>query len=162
MAAIRSRIRRTTRSGSGFDVDYEVRALFHNLYNRRNLSVVDQAYAQTVRWNGPTNRQGYGRSEVKGMARNLLSTFPDLGLGVDEVYWMGNDTDGYAISVRWSATGTHRGYGLYGNPTGRRVYLWGISQLYVVGGRIVEEWMLFNEFDVMAQLWRDEAPSLFG
>ena len=146
----------------GFDVDYEVRALFHNVYNRRNLSAIDQAYAPTVRWNAATNRSGYGRAEVKGMARNLLSTFPDLGLGVDEVYWMGNDTDGYSVSVRWSASGTHRGYGLYGKPTGRRVFLWGLSQLYFVGGKIVEDWMLFNEFDVMAQLWRDDAPSLFG
>ena len=35
--------------------------------------------------------------------------------------------------MRWTALGTHRGYGLYGIPTGRRVHLWGISQLYFVG-----------------------------
>jgi predicted ester cyclase len=150
-------------SGSGsFDVDYEVRALFHNVYNRKNLAAIDKAYAQTVRWNGPTNRTGYGRSEVKGMARMLMSTFPDLGLHVDEVYWMGNDTDGYAVSVRWTAAGSHRGYGLYGKPTGRRISMWGISQLYFQHGKIVEDWMLFNELDVMAQILRDDAPTLLG
>ena len=55
------------------------------------------------------------------------------------------------------ATGTHRGYGLYGAATGRRVHLWGVSQLYFAGGRIVEEWMLFNEFDVLGQLLREAA-----
>jgi hypothetical protein len=49
---------------------------------------------------------------------------------------------------------------LYGKPTGRRVFLWGISQLYVRDRRIVEDWMLFNEFEVLAQLLRDDAPGL--
>lgn len=153
---------RTTGPNDTLDVDYEVRALFHNVYNRKNLAAIDQAYAQNVRWNAATNRSGYGRSEVKAMARMLMSTFPDLGLHVDEVYWMGNDTDGYAVSVRWSASGTHRGYGLYGKPTGRRVFLWGLSQLYFQHGRIVEDWMLFNEIDVMAQILKDEATDLLA
>lgn len=135
-----------------FDVEHAVRALFHDLYNRRDFSAVDRTYAQGVRWHGTSNREGRGRSVVKGMARNLLATFPDLGLTVDEVYWMGNDDEGYSVSVRWSAAGTHRGLGLYGDPSGKRVFLWGISQLYFKAGRIVEDWSLFNEFDVLAQI----------
>jgi predicted ester cyclase len=146
----------TSRMRSGFDVEHVVRGLFHETYNRRNLSAIDRVYAPNVRWHGASNREGYGRTEVRAMARGLLATFPDLGLHVDEVYWMGNEEDGYSASVRWTALGTHRGYGLYGTPTGRRVHLWGISQLYFVGDRIVEDWMVFNEFDVLAQLLREE------
>ena len=147
--------------GNGFDVDHFVRALLHDTYNRRDLSAVDRAYAPNVRWYGTTNRSGYGRSDVKAMARSLLSTFPDLGLHVDEVYWMGNEREGFRVSVRWTALGTHRGWSLYGEPTGRRVHVWALQQLYIQGGRIVEDWMLFNEFDVLAQLLKDEPePSL--
>ncbi|TDD01206.1 hypothetical protein E1181_25750 [Saccharopolyspora terrae] len=146
---------------AGFDVEGSVRALWHNVFNRRDLSAIDRFYAENVRWHGTTNRTGYGRSDVRAMARSLLATFPDLGVQVDEVYWMGNDTDGYSISVRWSGAGTHRGFGLYGKPTGRRAHLWGMSQLYVMHGRIVEEWSLFNEFDVIAQLVsEDGGPEL--
>lgn len=143
-------------SREGFDVEHTVRALFHETFNRRDLSAIDRVYASNVRWYGATNRAGYGRAKVRSMARNLLATFPDLGLHVDEVYWMGNEAEGFRVSVRWTAVGTHRGYALYGAPTGRRVHLWGISQLYFQGGRIVEDWMLFNEFDVLAQLLRDD------
>jgi len=94
------------------------------------------------------------------MARGLLATFPDLGLYVDEVYWMGNDDEGYRVSVRWSAAGTHRGWSLYGEPTGRRVHLWGLQQLYIEHGQIVEDWMLFNEFEVLAQLLKDDPTPL--
>ncbi|MGH3260930.1 MAG: ester cyclase, partial [Trebonia sp.] len=147
-------------SGTTDDIDGLVQALYHNVYNRRDLSAIDRLYASNVRWHGASDREGYGRADVRAMARGLMSTFPDLGLHVDEVYWMGNATDGFAVSVRWTALGTHRGCGLYGQPTGRRVHLWGLSQLYIVQGRIVEEWALFNEFDVLAQLLRDDPPAL--
>jgi predicted ester cyclase len=146
----------------GFDVEHAVRGLFHDVFNRRDLSAIDRLYATTARWHGTTNREGYGRQAVRAMARALLATFPDLGLHVDEVYWMGNEADGFRVSVRWTATGTHRGHALYGEPTGRRVHLWGLSQLYFEGGQIVEDWMLFNEFDVMAQLLREEPLDLLS
>ncbi len=152
----------TASSSDGFDVEHFVRALWHNVYNRRDLSAVDRAYASTVRWKGTSNRSGYGRHDVKGQACALMAAFPDLGMHVDEVYWMGNDVQGYRVSVRWTALGTHRGYGLYGAPTGRRTRLWGISQLYVSGGRITEEWACFNEFDVLAQLLSDEPASMLS
>lgn len=146
----------------GFDVEHFVRAVWHNLYNRRDLSTVDKAYTSTVRWKGASNRLGYGRQDVKGMARALLATFPDLGMAVDEVYWMGNDTDGYRVSVRWTAQGTHRGYALYGQPTDRRVHLWGIDQLYITAGQITDAWNCFNEFDVLAQILSDEPAGMLG
>ncbi len=144
------------------DVEHFVRALWHNVYNRRDLSAVDKAYTPTVRWKGTSNRLGYGRQDVKGMARALLATFPDLGMQVDEVYWMGNAADGFRVSVRWTAQGSHRGYGLYGAPSGRRVHLWGINQLYLSDGQITEDWMMFNEFDVMAQILSDEPAGMFS
>jgi predicted ester cyclase len=147
--------------GDRFDLDHAVRALFHDVWNRRDLSAVDRAYAANVRWRGTSDRSGYGRADVKGQARALLATFPDLGLRVDEIYWMGNDAEGYRASVRWSAAGTHRGYALYGDPTGRRAFLWGISQLYFTNGLITEEWSMFNEFDVLAQLLSAEPRAMF-
>ena len=81
-----------------------------------------------------------------------MAMFPDLSMQIDDLYWMGNDTDGYRVSVRWSIVGTHRGYGVYGPPTGCPIYMWGISQHYIQNERIVEEWTLFNEFVVLQQI----------
>ncbi|HLI59010.1 MAG TPA: ester cyclase [Solirubrobacteraceae bacterium] len=142
------------------DLDALLRAYYHNLYNLRDLSAVDRLYSAGTRWHGPSDREGHGRQAPKAMARNLLATFPDLGVAVDEVYWMGSAGEGYAASVRWTGAGTHLGHSLYGEPTGRRVHLWGISQLYLRDGEVVEEYGLFNEFDVLAQLLRDEPAAL--
>ena len=125
-------------------------------WNWRNLSTIDRAYAPNVRWMGPTDRRLQGRGDLKSFVLSMLATFPDLAVSVDDVYWMGNEADGYLVSVRWSALGTHRGHGVYGAPTGRRVALWGISQHRIEQGRIAQEWTLFNEFEVLQQILRDE------
>ena len=139
-----------------FDPDAFLRHLMHYTWNWRNLNKVDAAYAPNVRVHGPTGREYYGTGEYKSFLLSLLAMFPDLAVQVDDVYYQGNDRDGYLTSTRWTALGTHRGYGIYGEPTGRRVQIWGITQNRIVQGRIQEEWLLFNEFDVMQQIYRDE------
>ena len=42
----------------GFDVEHFVRALFHDTYNRRDLSAIDRAYAPNVRWHGGVAARG--------------------------------------------------------------------------------------------------------
>ncbi len=132
----------------------------HDTFNRRDLSAIDRAYAPNVRWYGTTNRIGYGRAEVRAMARSLLATFPDLGVHVDEVYWMGNDDEGYRVSVRWAAHGNPSRLVAVRRADRRRVHIWGLEQLYIQHGQIVEDWMLFNEFEVIAQLLKDDPTPL--
>lgn len=143
-------------SAEHFEPEAFIRHLYHYLWNWRDISRVDQAYAPGLRYYGPSGREYYGRGEYKSFILSLIATFPDMSLNVDDVYYMGNEQDGYLTSVRWSAVGTHRGHGLYGAPTGRRVHLWGICQQRIVNGTIHEEWMMFNEFEVMQQIYRDD------
>ena len=81
--------------------------------------------------------------------------FPDAALQIDDIYWMGNDAEGYKAAARWSLQGTHRGNGIYGAPSGRCVTMWGITQQEIRNGRVQREWMLFNEFAVLQQIYRD-------
>ena len=84
----------------------------------------------------------------------MIAMFPDLHLAVDDVYWMGNAKDGYTVSVRWSAQGSHRGYGPYGEPTGRPISLWGINHWIIESDVVQKEWMMFNEFGILMQIHR--------
>ncbi len=142
--------------GPAYGVEDLLRQSQHEIWNWRNLNVIDRAYAPTLRHHGSTGREIVGRGDYASFVLSMIAMFPDLALTVDDMYAMGNDEDGYLASYRWSAVGTHRGFGIYGPPTDRRVHLWGITQSRVVGGRVVEEWMLFNEFEVMQQLYRDD------
>lgn len=137
---------------SGFDVDAFARDNFDRLWNKRDYALLDEAYADDFRFHGPTNRTLKGVTSYAEFLRSLTAAFPDIHLQVDEVYWMGNDADGYLTSERWSAVATHGGDGLYGTATGGAVQIWGITQHRIVDGRIVNEWMLFNELDLLMQI----------
>ncbi len=139
----------------GFDVDAFARTTLDALWNRRDFDVLASVYADNFNFAGPTDRAFTGARPYRDLLVSLHQAFPDLELQVDEVYWMGNEREGYLTSERWSAEGTHTGSGLYGEPTGKPAQVWGITQHHIVGGRIVSEWMLFNELDLMMQLAGD-------
>ena len=142
-------------NASVFDVEEFLRRSYHNIWNRRMLNDVRQAYHPALQFTGSTGRAFSGRGDYQAYILSILAMFPDLALRIDDIYWMGNDAEGYLAAVRWSMQGSHRGNGIYGPPTGRPIKLWGISQHQIVAGQIAAEWMLFNEFAVMQQIFRD-------
>lgn len=138
-----------------FDPGDFLRRVYHYVWNWRMFGKVRDAYAPNMRFFGPSDRQGYGRGEYQAFVISLISMFPDLMVTIDDQYWMGNEREGFTTSTRWSMVGTHTGPGVYGKPTGRRVYIWGITQHVIKEGKITEEWMMFNEFEVLAQILRE-------
>ena len=96
----------------GSDVEAFLRWTYHYVWNWRNIGHVDRTHAPTLRFHGPTGREYYGRGEYKSFLLSMLAMFPDLAFQVDDLYWMGNQPEGYLTSMRWSATGTHRGFGI--------------------------------------------------
>ena len=78
---------------------------------------------------------------------------PDLSLTVEDVA-AGDD----AAAVRWRARGTHEA-DLFGiPPTGRELAIRGISFFRFSDGRIAEDWVEENTFDVLQQLGVVPAP----
>ena len=63
---------------------------------------------------------------------------------------------GAALAIGY---GVARGDDTDPDDTNRPVHIWGITQHKIVAGRIVEEWMLFNELDLMMQLSKTVARS---
>ena len=134
-----------------FDPDKFARDIHDNIWNG-DLSALKDCYADKVNFEGTTNRLFEGREAYKTYVETIRAAFPDLNLQVDEVYWMGNERDGWLISARWSAEGTHLGDGIYKKPTRQSCQLWGITQWRVSSAVIEAEWQLFNEFDLIMQI----------
>ena len=137
---------------TGFDPDGFVRDLLNRIWNDRDFAALTDSYGPDFAFEGPTNRRSSGPEAYRAFLGTIFEAFPDIALGVDEVYWMGNETEGFLVSARWSAGATHRGAGLYGDPSGREVQVWGITQYEIRAGRVTREWMLFNELDLMMQI----------
>ncbi|MEH6587946.1 MAG: ester cyclase [Halioglobus sp.] len=137
---------------TGFDVDAFARSNWHLLWNEHDFSALERNYIKDFSFSGTTDRVFKGADSYAAMVSEIRQCFPDLQVQIDEVYWMGNENDGYLSSERWSGTATHSGEGKYGAPTGAEIQIWGISQHRIVSGLIEHEWMLFNELELMMQL----------
>jgi predicted ester cyclase len=145
--------------GDGFDVEDFVRRSIHEIWNWRLLNKVDDYYASNVLSNTSTNKVLYGRGDLKSHILSLLAAFPDAAMSVDHICRLGNEQDGYRVATRWTLQGTHQGPGIYGDPTGKRIRLMGITHQLIQSGKVVREWTAFDEFALLKQIYAPEAEA---
>ncbi|GAC1628561.1 MAG: ester cyclase [Chloroflexota bacterium] len=134
-----------------FDVEDFVRLAFDEIWNWRLLNKIPGYYAANTPFHAPSDRQLYGQGAIRAFVLAILAAFPDGMIEIDDLYWNGNEKEGYRVAIRWTFMGTHRGLGIYGKATGRPIRLIGSTQQRIKDGKIVEEWTFFNE---LALLWK--------
>jgi predicted ester cyclase len=137
----------------GFDLDDFLRRNLHEIWNRRMFNVIRDVYYENCIFHGPAQRELYGRGDYTAFVLSLLAAFPDARFAIDQLYWNEEAPGEYRTSMRWSLIGTHEGHGIYGEPTGSRFRLWGLTQHVIVDGRFVEEWTVFNELALLKRLY---------
>lgn len=142
--------------GDGFDVEDFVRRSAHEIWNWRLLNKVDDDYVPNYDCYTSTERRLYGRGDFKAYILAMLAAFPDARLTSDHICWLGNEQDGYRVAHRWTLQGTHEGPSAYGEPTGRRIRLLGITHYLVKDGKFVKESTVFDEFALLKQLYAPE------
>ena len=102
-----------------------------------------------------------GAEEIKGVEnvtaylQGYLTAFPDMKLTIEDIF-----SHGDKVFSRVRAEGTNTGELMGMPPTGRRVDLrWIMNEARVANGRIVEEWEVLDELEMMRQLGLAEAPA---
>ena len=130
----------------------EILRWLHEAYNKRMLGVIARVYAPTVMYHGPNMRELYGQAAVLAQTLKLIGTLPDCAFLPQHICSVPCEEGGEKIAVRWVLEGHHLGWGLLGEPTGHRVLLMGVSHYHVVGGLIVEQWEVYDEMAMLAQL----------
>ncbi|MDX1522663.1 MAG: ester cyclase [Anaerolineae bacterium] len=139
-----------------FDPEDFVRRSIHEIWNWRLLNKVKDYYVPNYFAHTSTNRQLYGLGDFKAYILARLAAFPDLVVLVDHICWLSNGPDGYRVATRWTLQGTHDGPGVYGEPTGKRIRLMGITHHEIQNGQFIREWSLFDEFALLKQLYAPE------
>ena len=134
------------------DAEADCLRWMHAAYNQRMLGEISRVYAPTVMYHGPNMRELYGRAAVLQQTLKLIGTFPDCGFVPQHICSLPCEEGGEKIAVRWVLEGHHLGWGLLGEPTGHRVLLMGVSHFHVVDRQIVEEWTVYDELAMLAQL----------
>lgn len=116
------------------------------LWNKRNMALIDKLYATDFVMHDPL--QGDGDLEYfKQYARGALTGIPDLHIATDDLI-----AEGDQVVKRWTATGTHKGDFMGVPATGNRIEVTGIEIFRIAGGKIAEIWLNMDSLGLMQQL----------
>jgi steroid delta-isomerase-like uncharacterized protein len=120
-----------------------VRRWIEEGFNKRNLNVVDEIFAEGFVVNGlQIGREGLRKS----MSRHLTA-FPDLHVTITDVV-----AERDKVAIWYTVEGTHRGEFDGVRPTDKHVSWTGVDLLRVGGGKLVEARFLSDSLGLLRQL----------
>lgn len=109
--------------------------LYEEVFNRGDISVVDELFSPTFRDNS-TPAQSPGVAGVKGYVAAVREGFPDMHVTIEDMI---AEADTIAVRTVWS--GTHQGIYEGIAPTGKQVARTMIQLFSIVNGKIAQEWV---------------------
>ena len=124
----------------------------HQIYTMRMFGLTNKVYARNCMWHGPLMRELSGPAAVIQQTMRLVALIPDADYVVQHICSTPSEEGGDKIAVRWTMEGHHFGHGALGVPTGHKLSLMGFTHYHVVDGKIIEEWMVYDEFSMLVQL----------
>jgi predicted ester cyclase/quercetin dioxygenase-like cupin family protein len=124
-----------------------VKRFFDEVWNRGNLSLVDEFitpdYTDYNRIPGtPRGLKGY-----KASVSMLRSAFPDILFTLDQII-----AEGDRVAFRLTGRGTHQGAFMGIQPTGKKVSFDGMTFVRIVDGKITERWGISDIPGLLQQL----------
>lgn len=124
----------------------QVRRVIEEIYNRGDLSVVDQVAASNLVIHA-SSQEIRGHEGAKQYVTVLRAGFPDLHLTVEDQI-----AEGDMVVTRWTARGTHTGKFQGIPPTGREVRVSGADIDRIIDGKTVECWVHMDQLGLLQQL----------
>jgi predicted ester cyclase len=121
------------------------------IWDNRMFGLVREVYHEAAAIHAPTQRALHGWNALIGFIVGFFAPFPEARLTVDHVCSVPYGPAGTDVAVRWTFAGAHKAPG-HGPPTGRDVFLIGVTHARVLDGRIAEEWIVFDELALLRQI----------
>ena len=123
------------------------------LWHGKETAAVRDIYFHGAAFHAPGGAVLYGHGDIDTFVLGYLASFPDAVYKVESARINREPEQPARIALRWSLTGTHSGFGHFGEPTGAPVYIMGMSHLNLTAGRITAEYMVTDEVTVWKQIY---------
>lgn len=137
----------------GEDNERYLRAALQNIWNAHMVGDSRLLYAENARLHASAREDFDGVENIIRFYIDILGSMPDARISVD--YTCSNSMlEGAYVAARWLLAGTHSGAALWGEPTGAPLLILGESHYRFVDGRVMEEWLVFDELAVLTQIER--------
>jgi steroid delta-isomerase-like uncharacterized protein len=117
-------------------------------WQKGQSEVVDELHAPNFVDHNPAGRGSDNHGFKEGIVQ-LYAAFPDFYARIEDILIDGVQSK---ATVRWTATGTHRGAFMGCDPTGRVIRFKCIEIIRIDNGRIAERWGEWNPVELLEQL----------
>ena len=124
-----------------------VRRVFEEVFNQRNLDLVDEIFAADYVLHAPPNPDIRGKEGFKQFVTTTFTAFPDGQYTVEDMV-----AEGDKVMIRWTALGTHQGDWAGIPPTGKHVTAMGLNIYRIANGLIEEDWLNSDFLGMMQQM----------
>ena len=124
------------------------------MWNLKRFDWLERYYDPAAIVHAGGGRVAHGLRNIGALLLHVQTAIPDGMLRVEHVCHS-EETDGVVLAVRWVLEGTTASGGVLGEcPVGKPVFMMGISHLRFERGKVIEEWMVFDELGVLTQAYR--------
>lgn len=123
------------------------RRCHEEILNKGNLAAVDELIDANYVYHEPGAPEIHGREGLKQMIMMYLNAFPDLHMTDEDMV-----AEGDKVVVRGTMRGTNKGELMGTPPTGKPVTVTTIMVLRFAGGKVAEEWEVYDALGMMQQL----------
>jgi len=129
-----------------------VRRLIEELWNAGNPELAEQLYAPDYVRHGPHAEPPIrGSAALKQFAIMYLAAVPDLHHEIEDQFARED-----SVVSRATAHGTHRGDMMGIAPTGKPISFSMFLQHRIAGGKIMEEWVMYDLHGILQQVGAGE------
>ncbi|WP_234495777.1 ester cyclase [Vibrio maritimus] len=139
--------------GVGNDNEYGQR--YEDLLRRimsAEFSVIPKEYDRACIGEYTGGQTALSHSEVDQFWMSLRSSFPNAEFKVHHRIGLDEKMMSPRAAIRWSLQGKHEGYGMFGKPSGKDVYIMGISHAEFGPWGLRREFTLLDESAVWKQI----------
>lgn len=147
------------------DLDHYIRVITDRIWEGGRIDDIRTYYSDPCIVDTPAAVSTTVQAVIDG-TRATLAMFPDRRLLAEDIIASGDDVGGYLSSHRIISTMTHRGDGVFGQASGRRVHARTIADCVCKGNRVVHEWLVRDQGAIamqvglqprqLAQTWLDQ------
>jgi predicted ester cyclase len=129
------------------DIKALVRRLYEEVFNRGNLSTVDELLAANYIDHTALPGTSPGPEGLKQFTSMFHAAFPDLHFTIEDLI-----AEGDTVVVRQTYRGTHKGDLMGISPTGKQVTITSIDIGRFADGKLVEHWGATDSLGLLQQL----------
>ena len=119
----------------------------------KNFAVIQSEYDRAVHTEHPGSKTVHSWPDTEALWMNLRSSFPSANFSIDHQIGREDPLLSPRAAVRWSLLGNHDGWGMFGQPTGAKVYIMGFTHAEFGPYGLRREYTLFDPVSIWKQIF---------